>query len=39
MARKIVDEHFSKAMEKALELAKSNDAIYLPGWCGPASDD
>ncbi len=37
--RKIVDEHFSKAMEKALELAKSNDAIYLPGWCGPASDD
>jgi hypothetical protein len=37
--RKTVDEHFSKAMEKALELAKSNDAIYLPGWCGPASDD
>jgi hypothetical protein len=39
MARKTVEEHFSKAMEKALELAKSNDAIYLPGWCGPASDD
>jgi len=37
--RKIVDEHFSKAMEKALELAKGNDSIYLPGWCGPASDD
>jgi hypothetical protein len=37
--RKSVEAHFSKAMEKALELAKSNDAIYLPGWCGPASDD
>ena len=37
--RKSVEQHFSKAMEKALELAKSNDAIYLPGWCGPASDD
>jgi hypothetical protein len=23
----------------ALELAKSENAIYLPGWCGPASDD
>ena len=30
---------FAKAMEKALTLAKSEDAIYLPGWCGPASDD
>ena len=39
IARKTVEEHFSKAMEKALELAKSEDAIYLPGWCGPASDD
>jgi hypothetical protein len=37
--RKTVEDHFSKAVEKALELAKSNDAIYLPGWCGPASDD
>ena len=37
--RKAVEDNFSKAMEKALELAKSNDAIYLPGWCGPASDD
>jgi len=26
-------------MEKALALVKSKDAIYLPGWCGPASDD
>jgi hypothetical protein len=37
--RKTVDDHFSKAMEKALELAKSNDAVYLPGWCGPHADD
>jgi hypothetical protein len=37
--RKTAEDHFSKAVEKALELAKSNDAIYLPGWCGPASDD
>jgi len=37
--RKVVDGHFSKALEKALALAKSHDAVYLPGWCGPASDD
>ena len=37
--RKMVEDHFSKAMEKALELAKSNDAVYLPGWCGPHADD
>jgi hypothetical protein len=36
--RKMVEGHFSKALEKALEAAKSHDAIYLPGWCGPASD-
>ena len=36
--RKMVENHFSKALEKALALAKSHDAIYLPGWCGPASD-
>jgi hypothetical protein len=39
MPRKTVEDQFSKAVEKALELAKSNGAIYLPGWCGPASDD
>jgi hypothetical protein len=37
--RKIVEDHFSKALEKALALGRSHDAIYLPGWCGPASDD
>jgi hypothetical protein len=39
VSRKTVEDNFSKAMEKALELAKSKGAIYLPGWCGPASDD
>jgi hypothetical protein len=39
ISRKTAHEHFSDAMEKALALAKGHDAIYLPGWCGPASDD
>jgi hypothetical protein len=37
--RKTADNHFAAAMEKALALAKGHDAVYLPGWCGPASDD
>src|SRR6202051_4722227 len=37
--RKMVEDHFSKALKKARAFAKSHDAIYLPGWCGPASDD
>ena len=39
IARKMVEEHFSRALEKALEAAKSHDAIYLPGWCGPSRED
>jgi hypothetical protein len=39
ISRKAVEDNFAKAMEKSLELAKSPDAVYLPGWCGPASDD
>jgi hypothetical protein len=39
MSRKSVEENLEKAIEKALGLAKSKDAIYLPGWCGAASDD
>ena len=38
LARKMVEADFAKAMEKGLDLAKGQDAIYLPGWCGPASD-
>jgi len=39
LPRKIVGKDFEQAMEKALALARSKDAIYLPGWCGPADDD
>jgi hypothetical protein len=38
ISRKLVEDNFGRAMEKALELAKSEDAIYLPGWCGPHAD-
>ena len=27
--------HFTKALDEALVLAKSGDADFLPGWCGP----
>ncbi len=36
--RKAVVKDFAKAMEKALALAKSQEAHYLPGWCGPSLD-
>ncbi|MEW6643690.1 MAG: ParB-like protein [Pseudomonadota bacterium] len=39
LARRTVEADFDKALEKALTLAKSQDAIYLPGWCGPAAAD
>jgi hypothetical protein len=32
--RKAVEERFSNALEQALQLAKSADADFLPGWCG-----
>jgi hypothetical protein len=37
--RNLVEKEFARALEKALALAKSNDADYLPGWCGPSSTD
>jgi hypothetical protein len=37
--RKAVEDNFAHAVEKALQLAKSVDANYLPGWCGPSPDD
>jgi hypothetical protein len=39
ISTKTVDENFAKAIEKSLALAKSQDAAYLPGWCGPAPED
>lgn len=37
MKAKRVESDFSEALEQALQLAKSQDAGYLPGWCGPVS--
>jgi hypothetical protein len=39
LSRKSVEDNFEKALEKALGLAKGKEAVYLPGWCGPQSDD
>jgi hypothetical protein len=35
---KQINERFSAAIEKAMALAKSDEAAYLPGWCGPHPD-
>ena len=37
--RKMVEDDFDRALEKALDLARGHDAGYLPGWCGPSPDD
>ena len=34
-----VEDSFTAALETALRLAKSGDAGYLPGWCGPVPRD
>lgn len=39
MKRKLVERDFERAVEKALALAKSEDADYLPGWCGPSPEE
>jgi hypothetical protein len=39
LKRKSVDKDFNGALEQALELAKSEDAGYLPGWCGASPED
>jgi hypothetical protein len=33
-----VDQDFDTALKEAFDLAKSMDANYLPGWCGPVAD-
>jgi len=38
IGKKRVESHFDQAVEKALRLARSHDADYLPGWCGPSDD-
>ena len=39
MKRKAVEDDFDHALEKALQLAKTQDANYLPGWCGPSPEE
>ncbi len=39
LKRKAVEKNYTDALGKALILAKSGNADYLPGWCGPSSDD
>jgi hypothetical protein len=39
MKRKEVERNFDRAIDEALQLAKSADADYLPGWCGPSPED
>jgi hypothetical protein len=34
----MIEDRFAAAVEKALSLARSEAAVYLPGWCGPHSD-
>ena len=36
--RSMVEQDFDRAVAEALQLAKSRDAEYLPGWCGPAPE-
>ena len=38
VSRKVIEADFAKAVGKALALSKSAEAVYLPGWCGPAPD-
>ncbi len=37
--RKAVEEQFDQARTEAFSLAKSKDANYLPGWCGPVAEE
>jgi hypothetical protein len=39
IALKPVQKDFSRATEEALELAKRPPANYLPGWCGPVTEE
>ncbi len=36
--RQMVERNFDRAIEQALQLAKSSAASYLPGWCGPSPE-
>src|SRR6185437_1978524 len=38
ISRSAVTRDFSRALDKALQLARSHEADYLPGWCGPTEE-
>ncbi|HUO11311.1 MAG TPA: ParB-like protein [Caulobacteraceae bacterium] len=38
VSQKAIDTRFGAAVERALSLARSDEASYLPGWCGPHAD-
>jgi hypothetical protein len=37
--RKAVEDDFDHALERALQIARSREADYLPGWCGPLPEE
>ena len=37
--RATAKNQFAKALKQAMKLAKSQEAHYLPGWCGPSTDE
>lgn len=39
LAPKAIAKSYSKALTKAVTLAKSQQAAFLPGWCGPHAID
>lgn len=38
LKRKLIKHNFRAALRQALHLARSDEADYLPGWCGPAHE-
>jgi len=38
LGKATVDAHFDHTIKEALRLARSREADYLPGWCGPVDD-
>jgi hypothetical protein len=38
VARKQIQQRFGVALKNALKHARSDEASYLPGWCGPHAD-
>jgi hypothetical protein len=37
--RATAKNQFAKALKQAMKLAKSQEAHYLPGWCGPVAEE